>query len=151
MAKKHILNKPEPKRFRLDLVSPTHNGDGSGPAMVGDGIVFRDGICAYQREGVEMIHVADSTRDVARMEVSVEIRWDNTTPSRRFQLHRHRDVGGLSGTGIVAEGIRFGDGQCAYRWLTSPCTTQIAPSITAVKSIHGHGGKTKIHWLDDEQ
>lgn len=73
---------------------------------------------------------------------------DEPQPSR-FQLVRHSDSTGLSGTGIVAEGIRFRDGQCVYRWLTAPGTTQIAEQWQDIEHIHGHNGKTSIRWLDD--
>jgi len=73
---------------------------------------------------------------------------DNPRP-RRFQLYRKDDVSGMSGTGIVAEGIRFRDGKCAYRWTSTPRTTQIAPSIQDVRHIHGHNAKTIIRWMDE--
>ena len=69
---------------------------------------------------------------------------------RRFQLFRREDVNGMSGTGIVAEGIQFRDGRCAYRWLTEPSTTQLADSIHDIEHIHGHGGRTTIRWLDED-
>jgi len=68
---------------------------------------------------------------------------------RRFQLVRREDVSGMSGTGVVAEGIEFRDDMVAYRWLTAPGTTQIADSIHDVTHIHGHNGKTTVRWLDD--
>jgi hypothetical protein len=37
---------------------------------------------------------------------------------KRFRLVRDRDVSGVSGTGIVAEGTMFSDGTCVLRWLT---------------------------------
>lgn len=30
---------------------------------------------------------------------------------RRFELHREEDVSGVSGTGVVAEGVAFSDGR----------------------------------------
>lgn len=70
---------------------------------------------------------------------------------RRFQLYRRRDATGISGTGIVAEGIEHRDGSVQYHWLTSPSTWQSAPSIHAVEHIHGHGNKTDVRYIDDEQ
>lgn len=35
--------------------------------------------------------------------------------SRRFTLVRHDDVTGVSGTGVVADGVRFPDGVVALR------------------------------------
>lgn len=70
---------------------------------------------------------------------------------RRFQLVRREDVSGMSGTGIVAEGIKFRDGKCAYRWLTAPGTTQIAESPHDIQHIHGHNGRTELRYLDDRE
>jgi hypothetical protein len=35
---------------------------------------------------------------------------------RRFELHRDTDITGVSGTGVVAEGVAFSDGVVALRW-----------------------------------
>lgn len=67
---------------------------------------------------------------------------------RRFQLHRVEDVTGVSGTGIVAEGVQFSDGSVAMKWLSEKPSTVMHDSIDNVQAIHGHGGSTKIFWLD---
>lgn len=69
---------------------------------------------------------------------------------RRFQLHRDEDETGVSGTGIVAEGVLFTDGYAAIRWLTATTSTAIYKSMADVEHIHGHGGKTRIVFLDNE-
>lgn len=69
---------------------------------------------------------------------------------RRFQLVRRVDESGMSGTGIVSEGLEHRDGTCVYRWLTAPATTQVADSIHDITHIHGHNGKTTVRWLDGE-
>lgn len=67
--------------------------------------------------------------------------------SRRFHLERDVDVSGISGTGIVAEGIEFTDGTTVIRWVTGDHrSTVVWPSIAAVEAIHGHGGATRIVW-----
>ncbi|WP_237706577.1 hypothetical protein [Kribbella flavida] len=69
--------------------------------------------------------------------------------ARRFQLVRHVDVSGISGTGVVAEGIEWSDGTVALRWCGQyPTTTVWQDGIPALLSIHGHHGATTIHWLD---
>jgi hypothetical protein len=70
--------------------------------------------------------------------------------TRRFQLVRDVDETGISGTGIVAEGVAFQDGTIAMRWTANnlPSSTAIYGSITAVEKIHGHGGVTRIVWVD---
>jgi hypothetical protein len=68
---------------------------------------------------------------------------------RRFELHRHVDLSGVSGTGVVAQGVEFTDGSVAIRWRGDWATTTIHDRGSAsVEHIHGHGGSTDIVWLD---
>lgn len=67
---------------------------------------------------------------------------------RRFELHRDIDVSGISGTGVVAEGVEFSDGTCVIRWCTGRASTVIWSSIADVEAIHGHGGATRIVWVE---
>lgn len=78
---------------------------------------------------------------------------------RRFVLQRHRDETGISGEGVVAEGIEFSDGVVALRWIVPkgnpgygyPTSVVFHDhGIESVRSIHGHNGNTTIVWLDDE-
>ena len=66
---------------------------------------------------------------------------------RYFILERNEDETGLSGTGIIAEGIVWSDGTVAYRWLTSTPTTVIIENVENVETIHGHDGKTILKFL----
>lgn len=68
----------------------------------------------------------------------------------RFYLYRQTDVTGVSGTGVVGEGVRFEDGTCAMRWCVSdkPRTTVLYETIVDVMKIHGHDGATAVMWLD---
>jgi hypothetical protein len=71
---------------------------------------------------------------------------------RRFVLERDDDVSGVSGLGIVAEGVVFFDGVVALRW-TSAWPTSVVfhdRGMEAVEAVHGHNGKTRIVWLDPE-
>jgi hypothetical protein len=67
---------------------------------------------------------------------------------RRFELHRDEDASGVSGTGVVAQGIEFGDGTCVLRWLTGTSSTGMYANARDVCLIHGHGGRTRLVWLD---
>lgn len=67
-----------------------------------------------------------------------------------FVLKRLEDVSGVSGTGRVAEGIVFHDGQVALSWYGRFHTIEILPSILSVMEIHGHNGKTNVIWDDRE-
>jgi hypothetical protein len=61
---------------------------------------------------------------------------------RTFKLVRIRDVSGVSGTGVVAEGIVFHDGQVALSWFGKYHSLEIHPSLQQVLDIHGHDGAT---------
>jgi hypothetical protein len=68
--------------------------------------------------------------------------------ARRFLLLRKEDVSGVSGTGIVAEGVEFVDGVCVLRWMSDTASTAVHDNIGKLEAIHGHGGATKIVWVD---
>ena len=68
---------------------------------------------------------------------------------RRFVLNRIEDVHSFSGTGRVAEGVRFSDGKVAIRWLTNIASTVIWDSVEDALTVHGHDGKTVLLWVDD--
>lgn len=69
---------------------------------------------------------------------------------RRFKLVRYTDVSGVSGTGVVAEGVEWSDGSVALRWRGPHPTTVVWDDggIDAVRAIHGHQGATAIIWDD---
>jgi hypothetical protein len=60
------------------------------------------------------------------------------------------DHTGVSGTGNVAEGIRFEDGSVALRWHGDHASTVVWASLEDAVAVHGHDGATEVHWLDDE-
>lgn len=68
---------------------------------------------------------------------------------RTFELHRIEDATGISGTGIIAQGVQFDDRTCALRWLTEHRSTALYDSIEVLEKIHGHEGKTKTVWTGD--
>jgi hypothetical protein len=63
---------------------------------------------------------------------------------RTFKLVRKEDVSGVSGIGVVAEGVEFHDGQCVLSWFGQFHTVEISPDLKTVIQIHGHGGKTEV-------
>ena len=65
---------------------------------------------------------------------------------KTFKLRRLEDVSGVSGTGIVAEGVEFHDGQVVMSWLGVHHTMVVAPNIQEIERIHGHGGKSVVEW-----
>ena len=77
----------------------------------------------------------------------------------RFLLVRDVDVTGISGTGVVAEGVEYSDGTVVLRWLEAGVpevhkargvrpTTVVHESVAAVEALHGHGGATHVEWVD---
>ncbi|MFI8278549.1 hypothetical protein ACIGBH_27485 [Streptomyces sp. NPDC085929] len=69
--------------------------------------------------------------------------------SRRFHLLRHADVSGVSGTGIVADGVLWPDGTASLRWRGERPSTVHWDRIADAKAVHGHGGATEIVWDDN--
>lgn len=70
---------------------------------------------------------------------------------RRFVLDRIEDVTGVSGTGVVAEGVLFSNGVIALQW-TSEFPTSVVfhqRGLESVTAVHLHHGSTVLRWLDD--
>jgi hypothetical protein len=69
---------------------------------------------------------------------------------RRFLLDRLEDISHVSGTGFIAQGVVFGDGTAVLRWTVALKSTAIYDSMDDLLAIHGHDGKTRVCYLDDE-
>lgn len=73
---------------------------------------------------------------------------------RRFRLVRVEDVSGVSGTGVVAEGVLFSDEWAAIHWLGREPMNEPTTVVwhnkghQGIVKVHGHGGSTRIEWLD---
>jgi hypothetical protein len=67
---------------------------------------------------------------------------------RTFELVRYRDLSGVSGTGVVAEGCVFTDGSVALRWRGTNPATAVWPDLESVLAVHGHQGATEVRWLE---
>jgi hypothetical protein len=66
--------------------------------------------------------------------------------ARLFWLHRKEDISGVSGTGVVAEGVQFHDGQCVLSWFGQLHSINVYPDIATLIGVHGHGGSTEVIW-----
>ena len=66
---------------------------------------------------------------------------------RLFHLVRQTDSTGISGTGIVAEGVVYGDGTVIMRWRGPHTSIAIWPSVQQMLNVHGHYGDTRIEYL----
>jgi hypothetical protein len=69
---------------------------------------------------------------------------------RRFLLVRDEDVTGVSGLGTVAEGVQFSDGRAVVCWRGERSSTVVWNNIEDAIAVHGHGGKTRFEWIDED-
>jgi hypothetical protein len=63
---------------------------------------------------------------------------------RMFKLVRDDDETGISGTGVVAEGVEFSNGMCAMCWLTAMHSVAVYPNVRQLEAIHGHNGRARV-------
>lgn len=65
-----------------------------------------------------------------------------------FVLQRDDDVTGVSGTGVVADGVEWHDGTVALRWRGERPSTVLWGSLADAIAVHGHDGRTRVVWPD---
>ena len=75
-------------------------------------------------------------------------RHDASASVRPFYLHRIVDASGVSGTGIVAVGAVLPSGKAILEWRSRWKTVTVFESVDQIVHIHGHGGRTQLHWGD---
>lgn len=68
---------------------------------------------------------------------------------KRFYLVRHEDESGVSGVGVIAEGILFSNWVCILNWLTEHTSQGFYRNPDEMMNIHGHDGKTILVFVDD--
>jgi hypothetical protein len=66
---------------------------------------------------------------------------------RTFRVVRDVDISGVSGTGDVAQGVTFFDGQTVVRWVSPTPSTNIYDSMADFLVVHGHNGSTRVEYL----
>lgn len=69
---------------------------------------------------------------------------------RRFTLQRDVDESGLSGTGEVAEGVQFWNGQVAITWISPLTAVSVFPSLDVFERVHVRTAGS-IHWIDKKR
>ncbi|RLB61705.1 MAG: hypothetical protein DRH08_13530 [Deltaproteobacteria bacterium] len=68
------------------------------------------------------------------------------------RIVRHEDVHGVSGTGDhLADVFEASDGTTIVRWLGKDGSTNVYQGVKNVTNVHGHGGKTEIEWLWEQE
>lgn len=65
-----------------------------------------------------------------------------------FRLIRHEDVTGISGTGVVAEGVEWPNGQVCLWWYGEHSSVAVWQSLDDAMKIHGHNGATEAVFTD---
>jgi hypothetical protein len=70
---------------------------------------------------------------------------------KTFKLYRIVDDSGVSGCGVVAQGVQFDNGKCALSWCskTNINSVTVYDSISDLDKIHSHGNHTRVVW-DEE-
>lgn len=69
---------------------------------------------------------------------------------RRFKLVRNEDVTGLTGIGIIAEGVTTTGGGAFLHWMTEHETFVYWPGgVDAILAVHGHSGATVARYIDE--
>lgn len=68
------------------------------------------------------------------------------TVMRLFYLERHEDESGVSGVGIIAEGVELSNGKCILSWLTQHHSVAVYDNMKELVEIHGHNGKTVLKY-----
>ncbi len=75
------------------------------------------------------------------------------TSARRFVIQRTEDPSGVSGTGIMLDGILWPDGTVTTHWRDpngeGAWSNVFWPSIAAAESKHCYGGHSSIVWVDE--
>lgn len=66
---------------------------------------------------------------------------------RQFHLVRNEDPSGVSGTGLVAEGVVFHDGQTIVSWFGKYHSVEVWPDVDSMIAVHGHSGKTVLEYV----
>lgn len=69
---------------------------------------------------------------------------------RRFYMARKEDETGVSGTGIVLQGVLTAAGRVFVEWRLPRASMGIYLSLDEFEEIHvkSHPAKTEIRWLD---
>jgi hypothetical protein len=67
---------------------------------------------------------------------------------RTFYLNRITDISGMSGTGIIAVGSVYPNGEAHMLWVSFKSSFELHKSVDALMDIHGHNGATVLVWGD---
>lgn len=70
------------------------------------------------------------------------------TAPRLFVLQRDEDISGVSGTGIVADGVVWPNDMVTVCWRGECASVAVWQRLDDAIAIHGHNGATKFVFSD---
>lgn len=72
--------------------------------------------------------------------------------ARPFVLVRHFDPTGISGIGIIGEGVEWTGGTADLHWMTEHESFVHWPGgLPEILAVHGHNGSTVCRFLDEPE
>ncbi|WP_367138915.1 MULTISPECIES: hypothetical protein [Streptomyces] len=89
-----------------------------------------------------------ATARASRRQNGIRTMTEPVSQARLFVLQRDRDLTGISGTGIVADGVLWPDGTVTVRWRGPRPSTVQWNGLDDAEAVHGHSGATRIIWTD---
>lgn len=95
----------------------------------------------------EAERMVQADRKMQERERRVSVPAEDPRP-RRFRLERDVDVSGVSGTGIVADGVVWPDGSADVRWRGPRPSAVHWDRFDDAEQVHGHGGASRFVFLD---
>jgi hypothetical protein len=140
---------PDPKRILIErpsgptILAARHLDHTEGPVQVGRALTDSD------RAAINMVLNYVSRAHNAAAGVPVTPADAPADAPRLFALHRDRDVTGISGTGLVADGVLWPDGSASIRWRGDRPSIVFWHDLDHAEQIHGHGGHTRLVFADD--
>lgn len=72
--------------------------------------------------------------------------WPSTV--QRFCLVRDVDVTGVTGIGVVADGVVWPNGKVTVCWRGPHSSIVDWDSLDDAEAVHGHDGSTHVAWFD---
>lgn len=130
----------------LALLRSQPDGFNSDLVLSEDAIAARKAAVAVDLERIKSGDHGGVGDEDAGTSAGVEVdgqRFD-ANAARMFELHRDEDETGVSGTGVIADGVVFPDGSVVLKWKTATSSTTIFKSVDDMLKVHGHAGKTRM-------
>ena len=66
------------------------------------------------------------------------------TNIEKFYIFKHKDISGVSGTGVVAVGVIFPSGKLVIEWTTYQTSIGFYDNMAKFLAVHSHEGFTEV-------